>query len=287
MRIFFINTDARYSQGVSRHDDWLKKRVVVASGEAKYREALARVGAGDLVLVYANGTGIVAIGEVLDDEILNVEPPHTVNPDEPAEYHKRVKWRADLRRSPMNHSELKQLLGQGPLQAVQEIRKKEGREALLRRLAQLEGAPTTDPQTYRRVAAELRNHGLIARPIGSPIPQRTLQASEVVLRDPRVRAWTLQRANGVCELCSCPGPFEDEYGQPFLESHHVAALAAGGPDTPENTAAVCPNCHRELHFGKERAALSLRLKAAVAEKEADEGSLAGASSAALRNPMEQ
>ena len=36
---------------------------------------------------------------------------------------------------------------------------------------------------------------------------------------------------------------------PFLEAHHIKQLAKGGLDTISNAVAVCPNCHRELHYG--------------------------------------
>jgi len=36
---------------------------------------------------------------------------------------------------------------------------------------------------------------------------------------------------------------------PYLEVHHKIQLAEGGEDSIENAIAVCPNCHRELHFG--------------------------------------
>jgi 5-methylcytosine-specific restriction protein A len=62
-----------------------------------------------------------------------------------------------------------------------------------------------------------------------------------------------RRARGKCELCSEPAPFKDRKGDPYLEVHHVQRLADGGPDTVENTVALCPNCHRKMH--------SLNLKA--------------------------
>ena len=91
--------------------------------------------------------------------------------------------------------------------------------------------------------------------------------STQVFRDPKVRAWTLQRAAGACELCNLPAPFLDDEGQSFLESHHIVTLASGGPDTPVNTAALCANCHRELYWGAGRQAKTERLRAAVADKE--------------------
>ncbi|MGH8437576.1 MAG: HNH endonuclease [Pseudomonas sp.] len=33
------------------------------------------------------------------------------------------------------------------------------------------------------------------------------------------------------------------------EVHHKVRLADGGLDTVENAIAVCPNCHRQAHFG--------------------------------------
>ncbi|WP_342542729.1 HNH endonuclease signature motif containing protein [Paenisporosarcina sp. FSL H8-0542] len=36
---------------------------------------------------------------------------------------------------------------------------------------------------------------------------------------------------------------------PYLEVHHIKRLADNGEDSVENAIAVCPNCHRELHFG--------------------------------------
>ncbi|MEY0334745.1 HNH endonuclease [Providencia rettgeri] len=31
--------------------------------------------------------------------------------------------------------------------------------------------------------------------------------------------------------------------------HHVEWLANGGEDSVENAIALCPNCHREAHYG--------------------------------------
>jgi 5-methylcytosine-specific restriction protein A len=57
-----------------------------------------------------------------------------------------------------------------------------------------------------------------------------------------------------------------DYEEPFLESHHLIFLCDGGPDTPDNTAAVCPNCHRNLHHGIDRVDLRTQLTLTVARK---------------------
>jgi 5-methylcytosine-specific restriction protein A len=66
-------------------------------------------------------------------------------------------------------------------------------------------------------------------------------------RDPHVAENAKRRAKGICELCNQPAPFKSSDGDPYLETHHIIWLAKGGPDTIENTAALCPNCHRKMH----------------------------------------
>lgn len=69
-------------------------------------------------------------------------------------------------------------------------------------------------------------------------------------RNPDVIAEVLERANGKCEICGRPAPFNRKKdGSPYLEVHHKVQLAAGGDDSVENALAVCPNCHREQHYG--------------------------------------
>ena len=250
MRLFFVNTDAVSYAGKSKHDDWIARNVVLTGGDVKYEHDLARIPADARVLVYVNKVGVVAAGRILTDDVRVVLPPDTIYDSNQAEYQRPVTWLLDLRASPINSAELVDLLGWNPRGAVQEIHK--GKDALLRRLAILEATPTTNVDTYTRVAAELCRYGAVERPIGTAQPSRTLSQRTQFSRDPRVRAWTLVRAQGHCELCCQPAPFMDNNQEPYLESHHLTMLADNGADTPENTAALCANCHRELHFGTER-----------------------------------
>jgi len=55
-------------------------------------------------------------------------------------------------------------------------------------------------------------------------------------------------AEGYCQLCYQPAPFNGADGRPFLETHHITWLAKGGEDSVENTVALCPNCHRRMHL---------------------------------------
>jgi 5-methylcytosine-specific restriction enzyme A len=70
-------------------------------------------------------------------------------------------------------------------------------------------------------------------------------------RDPKVRALVLLRAGGKCERTGCnnsrsfPG---------FLDVHHI--LGIWSSDRVWSCVALCPNCHREAHFGPDRVELN-------------------------------
>ncbi len=84
----------------------------------------------------------------------------------------------------------------------------------------------------------------------------------------QIRVYARLRAEGTCENCEKDAPFMDKNGQPFLEVHHINRLADDGPDIPVNVAAICPNCHREAHFGRDPSAFRERLRRRIHEKEA-------------------
>lgn len=73
-------------------------------------------------------------------------------------------------------------------------------------------------------------------------------------RDAAVRSYVIQRSKGRCEHCGTLG-FELADGSFYVEAHHVIALSAQGPDTVNNVIALCPEHHRQAHYGKSAAAL--------------------------------
>ncbi|WP_271271089.1 HNH endonuclease [Aliamphritea hakodatensis] len=106
-----------------------------------------------------------------------------------------------------------------------------------------------------------------------PKGQRMVQSQSASVtqhkRDPNVKAWVLQNAKGICESCCEPSPFESYSGEPFLEVHHLRRLADKGSDTVTNAVALCPNCHRELHYGRHQEtklqAMYARIERLIAE----------------------
>jgi len=79
----------------------------------------------------------------------------------------------------------------------------------------------------------------------------TIQSTCIVfIRNPDVIAEVLEHAKGICHECGDHAPFyRATDGSPYLEVHHKVPLSEGGDDTVENAIALCPNCHRKVHYG--------------------------------------
>ena len=110
--------------------------------------------------------------------------------------------------------------------------------------------PTADQDLLRRRTSAIRGR-LASPPAGSRNPKGTAGNRIEYPRDPAVIAWVHQEARGACELCRQPAPFTSTRDEPFLEVHHVRPLGEGGPDTPDNAVALCPNCHRRCHYSRD------------------------------------
>jgi 5-methylcytosine-specific restriction enzyme A len=111
--------------------------------------------------------------------------------------------------------------------------------------------PTADEATLEQRAAKLERQPIKVEPKGIEKPEQTQSNGKSYVRDPEVRAWVRQQAEGKCEGCGNPAPFEKS-GRPFLEVHHVKHLAQEGSDRPSNAVALCPNCHRRCHHSSDR-----------------------------------
>lgn len=71
----------------------------------------------------------------------------------------------------------------------------------------------------------------------------------IYLRSAHVKNYVLLRAAGICESCEKPAPFLRKDGRAYLEPHHINRLSDGGLDHPLYVGAICPACHREIHYG--------------------------------------
>src|SRR6185312_2220860 len=109
---------------------------------------------------------------------------------------------------------------------------------------ELEPELTFEGDVVEALKANLRNVK------GNPNPRQKEIRTFQYERDPKVVAYILKMANGVCFDCKNKGPFISKItGLPYLEVHHVRTLKDGGSDTTDNAVALCPNCHRARHYG--------------------------------------
>ena len=92
-------------------------------------------------------------------------------------------------------------------------------------------------------------------------------------RSALIGAYALARSRGNCESCTNPAPFLRRNNTPYLEIHHIQALASGGADHPTNVAALCPNCHRRTSHANDAFEFNIKIKRDIAKIEEELGSV--------------
>lgn len=97
---------------------------------------------------------------------------------------------------------------------------------------------------------------------GPSTSTRTIHARSQAVKD-----YVLSRAGGICESCAQPAPFTTKAGSPYLEPHHINRLSDGGLDHPKYIGAICPTCHKEIHYGSQGDAKNNLLRESVNLKE--------------------
>lgn len=112
-----------------------------------------------------------------------------------------------------------------------------------------------------------------ARDAALAVTQRAPQISPslskrtIYQRSRMVAHYVIMRSKGVCESCSTNAPFLKVDGKPYLEPHHINRVSDGGLDHPQFVAAICPNCHREIHSGVNGERKNLELAAKIKKAE--------------------
>ena len=82
------------------------------------------------------------------------------------------------------------------------------------------------------------------------IPETYIGKILIYRRNQDIIRDALVNANGICGDCRNSAPFQKaNTDEPYLEVHHIVPLAQGGRDTMDNVIALCPNCHRQRHYG--------------------------------------
>jgi len=90
----------------------------------------------------------------------------------------------------------------------------------------------------------------------SNVNPKPIQAEQTIYTYPRnniLKNYVKRRSNYSCEMPKCDYiGFNKNNGERYIEIHHIIPLSEGGEDSINNTAALCPNCHRALHYADNR-----------------------------------
>ncbi|MBB1125910.1 HNH endonuclease [Thiospirillum jenense] len=122
----------------------------------------------------------------------------------------------------------------------------EKNNAVLQRILSL----LSDDDIFNNEVETVLKNGEITEPEGNRQPSQIEVLVNRFKRDPKVAAYALREAEGVCHDCNKDAPFiSKKTNMPFLEVHHIIPLKEGGEDTIDNVVALCPNCHRKRHYG--------------------------------------
>jgi 5-methylcytosine-specific restriction endonuclease McrA len=95
-----------------------------------------------------------------------------------------------------------------------------------------------------------------------PIIQQTTSAT--YSRDSSIIAFVHRRSEYKCEMPGCDYVgFRKTNGGQYIETHHITPLAVGGDDSIDNAAALCPTCHRIMHYAHDKLKRTAILRSVV------------------------
>ncbi|EHN67946.1 HNH endonuclease [Aliivibrio fischeri] len=116
-------------------------------------------------------------------------------------------------------------------------------------------APYLIKPTKSKSLKQLRDIAIAKTPAKTSTKEKL---QHIHYRSEAIKLYAKKRAKGICEACHMNAPFEAKSG-PYLEVHHLTRLADGGSDTPENVIALCPTCHRKVHYSIDKDELNNKM----------------------------
>ncbi|RQT09696.1 HNH endonuclease [Burkholderia contaminans] len=213
---------------------------------------------GDRVLAYASGYGYVGAGRVLGDSTYLLHASVPFGSVSTHQHERGVRWEYVIcnvrdaiseQEAHLYHPMKTRLPVANAFEAepLMDLLKERG----VRQEIDLVTLQLDLDEAVRRSSSDSRTARQARLKIAPKVPERITVSTEAYLRNPDVVAEVLDLAQGQCQECRRPAPFARKSdGSPYLEVHHRVRLADGGEDTVENAIALCPNCHRKMHYGK-------------------------------------
>jgi hypothetical protein len=252
MNYYIYNTDARALAG----PPWPRFRILIdqhfaaAGGDRqRFGEQFRQLDKGDILLMYENGAGVVAVGRVTErwDGVQHKERPQYYTVEEmatltggPYEYRIPVGW-SDQSGNPITLADLRKHLHSAAFRPRGTVRRIVKHRVEIERIAEKRLA-TPEPT---RLAADLE----APPPRIETTTYRVLRDTEVALRVKKLHDYECQVCGHVIALSN---------GRRYAEAHHIRPLGRQhhGPDVAGNILCVCPNHHAELDLGVSAIVLS-------------------------------
>ena len=243
---YFYNTDAK-SLGLPRQrfQKLIKGGFAATSGDRSFGEQLGQLAPSDILLMYENGRGVVAVGTVSerwDGKSHRRHWYYTPADDIDQggyEYRIKVHWHLDLSENPIGLEELRKRLGFLPRGTVKKIVTARGEVASL---------------IAERLDAKSDIHQLdiplsdICESVKNP-PGRVQFTTTRIIRDTAEARRLKEAYEHRCQIC-CE---RIDLGNGFFysEVHHIRPLGGAheGWDVQENMLVVCPTHHAMLDLG--------------------------------------
>jgi HNH endonuclease len=255
MNYYFYNTDAASITGPPRPRFCIliDEGFAAAGGDKqRFGEQFRQLEKDDILLMYENGTGVVAVGRVLEpwDGKPHSFPRYYTTAEMrnltggPHEYRIKVEWFLDRSANPVTLGALRHRFhstGFTPRRTVRRIIKyRHEIQAMLDEVGS--GAPeqSVDPAVS--------------------LPERIESTAYRILRDTTKAVYVKELHNFRCQVCGRTIRLAN--GKRYAEAHHIRPLGKphNGPDVVGNILCVCPNHHAELDFVAAAIAISsLRL----------------------------
>jgi len=92
-------------------------------------------------------------------------------------------------------------------------------------------------------------------------PTSVEQTIRIYPRNSILKNYVKRRSGYSCEVPDCDYVgFLKPNGEQYIEVHHIIPLSEGGEDSLLNTVALCPTCHRKLHYSENKEDLKIELQ---------------------------
>ena len=261
MEYFFYNNDADSLGGEDRTHILIENGIAVTGEPHQFGYQLGQLSPGDMLVMYHNGKGIVAVGRVLEkwDRKSYREPIYYVFGksfySSDLECRIKVDWFLDLRKNPIPIHVILRRIGYQPRGTVKIIKKWRAEvEHMIAEYGELRG-----PSNY------MEQESPIAEEIDTT-PDTVIEGAQKTIiinayeRNSTARNKCISYWGVKCQVCGVI--LRDVYGDiagDFIQVHHLTPIHQIGQeytlDPIKDMRPVCPNCHAMLH--RKRTPLSI------------------------------